>query len=208
MYVWNTLVTICCSVCYAFTGNFCWLCQVIHQTMVHACHVKKSKYIDQGSCASVLNSVSFWEHLKNFEFSYIEFCWRTHCQDAQRKLRRQRVTWACALVTRDYADDVVTQFSDIEDENHDVQIEIPTDNAYHASADMPGIADLLVTTILILCRKTHVHAVENTDVEVMAGGDSERCEKLYFFENWCWENSWLQKLKNGFWSNLSLLFDF
>ena len=43
-------------------------------------------------------------------------------------------------------DDVVTQFSDSEGENHDVQIEKPTDNADHAPADMPGIADLLVTT--------------------------------------------------------------
>ena len=49
-------------------------------------------------------------------------------------------------MTRDAADDVVTQFSDSEDENHDVHIEIPTDNADHASADMPGIADLLITT--------------------------------------------------------------
>ena len=48
-------------------------------------------------------------------------------------------------MTRDAADDVM-QFSDSEDENHDVQIKIPTDNADDASADMPGIADLLITT--------------------------------------------------------------
>ena len=49
-------------------------------------------------------------------------------------------------MTRDAADDVVTKFSDNEDGTHDVQIEIPTDNADHASAGMPGIVDLLVTT--------------------------------------------------------------
>ena len=60
-------------------------------------------------------------------------------------------------MTSDAADDVIRQFSDSEDENHDVQIEIPPDNADHASADMPGIgddasadmpgiADILVTT--------------------------------------------------------------
>ena len=49
-------------------------------------------------------------------------------------------------MTRGAADDIVTQFSDSEDENHDVQIEIPTDNADPASADMPGIADLRITT--------------------------------------------------------------
>ena len=38
------------------------------------------------------------------------------------------------------------QFSDGEDENHDVQIGIRTDNADNASADMPGIADLLIST--------------------------------------------------------------
>ena len=49
-------------------------------------------------------------------------------------------------MTRDAANDVVTQFSDSEDENHDVQNEIRTDNADDASADMPGIADLLIST--------------------------------------------------------------
>ena len=47
---------------------------------------------------------------------------------------------------RDAANDVVTQFSDSEDENHDVQNEIRTDKADDASADMPGIADLLIST--------------------------------------------------------------
>ena len=49
-------------------------------------------------------------------------------------------------MTTDAADDVVTQFSDSDDENHDVQIELPTDNADHASTDMPGIVNLLVIT--------------------------------------------------------------
>ena len=44
------------------------------------------------------------------------------------------------------ADDVAMQFSGSEDKNHDVQTQNPTDNADHASANMPGIADLLVTT--------------------------------------------------------------
>ena len=39
-------------------------------------------------------------------------------------------------------DDVVTQFSDSKDDNHDVQSEKPTDNADHTPAGMPGIADL------------------------------------------------------------------
>ena len=46
---------------------------------------------------------------------------------------------------RDAVADVVTQFSDSEDENHDVHIDILTDNADDASADMPGSADLLIT---------------------------------------------------------------
>ena len=43
MYVRSALVTICYAVCYAFTGKFCWRCQVIHQAMVRGCHVEKSK---------------------------------------------------------------------------------------------------------------------------------------------------------------------
>ena len=46
---------------------------------------------------------------------------------------------------RDAEDDVVAQFSDSEDENHDAQIENPTDNAGHAPVDMLGITDLLIT---------------------------------------------------------------
>ena len=42
--------------------------------------------------------------------------------------------------------DVVAQFSESEDENHDVQIEKLTDNADHTPGSMPGIADLLITT--------------------------------------------------------------
>ena len=38
------------------------------------------------------------------------------------------------------------QFPDSEDENHDVQIEKPTDNDDHASTDMPSNADHLVKT--------------------------------------------------------------
>ena len=49
-----------------------------------------------------------------------------HCQVAQRKLPRPRVTEACALAMRDAADDVVMQFSDSKNENHDAQIERPT----------------------------------------------------------------------------------
>ena len=63
-------------------------------------------------------------------------------------------------------------------------------------------------TGLILCCQTHVHAVENTNVEVIAGGNSEQCEKFDFFENWYWEKSWLWKSKNGFRTNLLLLVDF
>ena len=48
-------------------------------------------------------------------------------------------------MTEDAADDV-TPFSDRGSENHDNQIDLPNDNADHASANMPGIADLLVTT--------------------------------------------------------------
>ena len=48
-------------------------------------------------------------------------------------------------MTRDAAGDAVTQISDSEDENYDVHIDILTDNADDAFADMPGSADLLIT---------------------------------------------------------------
>ena len=41
------------------------------------------------------------------------------CQEAQRKIPKQRVTCACAAVMRDAQEEVVAQFSDSEDENHD-----------------------------------------------------------------------------------------
>ena len=207
MDVRGALVTICHVVCSSFTGNFCWRCQVIHQAilwaMVRACHFEISKKIDQSSSASVLNSVTFWERLENFEFSYIVFFWRKHCQDAQRKLPRQRATWAGALVTRDAADHVVTQFSDSDDKNHDVQIEIRTDNADDASADMPGIVDLRG---LILCCKIHAHTVETLMWRLWLLATVNDVKRLILLENWYWEKSSLQKLKNGFRSNLSRLF--
>ena len=113
--------------------------------MIRTCHNEKSKKSIKVALQVCWTQVLFENVLRFWISLRCIFFWRTHSQDAQRKLPRQRVAWACALVTRNVADDVVTQFSDSEDENHDVQIEIPTDNADHTSADTPGIADLLVT---------------------------------------------------------------
>ena len=120
MYMRNILVTRRCAVCSVFAGNFCWLYQVIHKAIDCARHVeKKSIKVALWPCWTQL---PFKNVLKVFEFSYVVFFWRTHCQDAEKKIRTQRVTEACTLVMRDAEDDVVTQFSDSKDERHDVQI--------------------------------------------------------------------------------------
>ena len=193
-YVWNTLVTICCAVCSAFTGNFCWLCQVIPQAMVRECHVEKSKRSIKVALWACWTQLLFESVLRILNFITLYFCGE-HWQDAQRILRRQRGTWACALVTRDAADEAVFWQRKWESwrSNWNTHWQRWSWFCWYARhCWSPGYNGL------ILCCQTHVHAVKNTNVDVMAGGDSERCEKFDCFENWCWENSWLQKLKSGF----------
>ena len=52
---------------------------------------------------------------------------------------------------------------------------------------------------LILGCKTHFHAVKNTNVEVMADGDSERCLKFDFFWKLMLRKLVISKAKKWFW---------
>ena len=54
------------------------------------------------------------------------------------------------FATRHAEDDVVTQFSDSEDENHDVQIETPTDNTDHASAKTSHFYSTFISVFRVL----------------------------------------------------------
>ena len=86
-------------------------------------------------------------------------------------------------MTRDATGHVVTQFSDSENENHDVRIEILTVTTLITLLLICQALMISCYNELILCCQTHVHAVEITNVEVIAGGNSEGCEKFDFFEN-------------------------
>ena len=206
MCVWNTLITLWCAVCSAFTGNFCWLCQVIHKqwSYVHAT-LKTRKNRSKVALRACKTQLRFENVLRILNF--LTLCFSEECtvkiprgnyldrelpelvpprrEMLQTTLSRSFLTAKMRIMTLKLKDPQWQHWSHF------------CWYARHCwSPTYNG---------LILCYQTHVHAVENTNVDV---GDSERCEKFDFFENRGWENSWLQKFKSGFRRNLSLLFDF